>query len=68
MPVVKKLEKDIWEVRTELDKKIARVLITVHSDRIVLLHGFIKKSQRAPKGAIQLARQRLKDVRGEGKP
>lgn len=64
MPVVRKLEKDIWEVRTQLDKRISRVLITMHSDCIVVLHAFIKKSQKTPKEDIQLARQRLKDIKG----
>jgi phage-related protein len=44
MPLVRKLDKDLWEVRSDLHNKIARVLFTVSGDVMVLLHGFIKKS------------------------
>lgn len=49
MPVVRKMEKNLWEVRTKFDGGIARVLFTVVDDIMVLLHGFIrslKKHQR----------------------
>ncbi|MDZ4242542.1 MAG: type II toxin-antitoxin system RelE/ParE family toxin, partial [Candidatus Omnitrophota bacterium] len=64
MPVVKKLEKGIWEVRTELNNKISRILFTVYEENIVLLHGFIKKSQKTPGEDLDLARKRARDVRG----
>ena len=38
---------------------IARILFTVISGRMVLLHGFIKKSQKTPQSDLDLARQRL---------
>ncbi len=47
MPLVRKLDKGLWEVRSHIShKEIARVLFTVVSDTMVLLHGFIKKSQK----------------------
>ncbi len=46
MPVVKKLENGIWEIRTNLEHRIARILFTVQLNNIVLLHGFIKKPRR----------------------
>lgn len=64
MPLVEKLERDLWEVRTDLDQRISRVLFTVHSDLIVLLHGFIKKTQKTPPKDLALARRRLRDLRG----
>ena len=48
MPIVRKLEKDLWEVRSHLPNRIARVIFTVSDDVMVLLHGFIKKSQKTP--------------------
>jgi phage-related protein len=63
MPLVRKLEPDLWEVRSKLDNRIARVLFTVHEDTMVLLHGFIKKSQKTPSDDIRLARVRLVIVR-----
>lgn len=60
MPVIRKLEPGLWEVRTRLDDRIARVIITVEGDTLVLLHGLIKKSQQLPLQDLQLARQRLR--------
>jgi phage-related protein len=65
MPVVRKLEEYLWEIRTRLDNRISRVFITIQDGRIILLHGFIKKEQKTPKGDLQLARRRLLDVRGK---
>jgi len=61
MPLVDSVEKGIWEVRTKLDKRIARVLFTPHENQLVLLHGFIKKTQ-TPKADKALARNRLKEL------
>ena len=54
----RKLEPDLWEIRSRLDKRIARVLFTVQGDTAILLHGFIKKSQKMAKADLALARQR----------
>ncbi|MCP4360218.1 MAG: type II toxin-antitoxin system RelE/ParE family toxin [Chloroflexi bacterium] len=54
----------IWEVRSKLDNRIARVIFTVDEDKMVLLHGFIKKSQKTPPRDLSLAKQRLKVLRG----
>jgi phage-related protein len=43
MPLVRKMEADLWEVRVNLDNRIARVFLTVEQNMMVLLHGFIKK-------------------------
>lgn len=62
MPLVRKLEPGIWEVRSDLDRRIARTLFTVADERMVLLHGFIKKSQKTSAADIQLARSRKADL------
>jgi phage-related protein len=59
MPLVRKLETDLWEVRSQLDRRIARVLFTVHDDVLILLHGFVKKSQKTPPADLATARKRL---------
>lgn len=64
MPLIRKLEADLWEVRSRLPHRIARVIFTVEDSRMVLLHGFIKKSQKTPVEDLQLARQRLRALRG----
>lgn len=61
MPLVRKLKKDIWEVRCDISSgRIARVLFTVIGNSMVLLHGFIKKSQKTPKSDIDVADDRRK--------
>ena len=46
MPLVRKLTGKVWEVRTQLPTRIARVLFTVKGKHMVLVHGFIKKRKR----------------------
>ena len=60
MPLVAHLESGIWEVRTRLSTRIARVLFVLDRDVMVLLHGFIKKEQKTPKPELDLAKERLK--------
>jgi len=58
MPFVRKMEKDLWEVRSHLEGRIARVLFTVIEGHIVLLHAFIKKAQKTPRPELDKARAR----------
>ena len=59
MPLVRKLDKRLWEVRVRLPDSIARVLFTTGEQRMILLHGFIKKSQKTPMQELALAKTRL---------
>ena len=59
MPLVRKIETGLWEVRIQLDNRIARVLFTSHEGLMVLLHGFIKKSQKTPANDLKIAKQRI---------
>jgi phage-related protein len=58
MPVCKPLGDGIHEVRTSLvQNRIARVLFYIDKKgRMVLLHGFIKKTQKTPDPDFELAR------------
>lgn len=58
MPLVRKMETGLWEVRIRLDNRIARILFSTKNDLMVLLHGFIKKSQNIPANDLKIARQR----------
>ncbi len=59
MPLVEKLDANLWEVRSRLQGgRIARVCFTVRDDEMVLLHGFIKKTQKMPLQELELARRR----------
>jgi phage-related protein len=59
MPLIRKLEAGLWEVRSDLHGRVARVIFTVMGDTMVLLHGFIKQSRRTPSADLQVARRRL---------
>lgn len=63
MPLVRKMGDGLWEVRIHLEGRIARVLFTVSGGVMVLLHGFIKKSQETPLDDLDLAKSRLKKMR-----
>ena len=65
MPIVRKLEPGLWEVRSTLADKIARAIFTVKDQQMVLLHGFIKKSDKTPQDDLNVAHQRLAQLRGE---
>lgn len=60
-PRVDHLRGDVWEVRSSLKGRIARVLFAVDGKELVLLHGFIKKSQRTPGDDLALAEARWRE-------
>lgn len=65
MPVCRPMSgrQGLWEVRSNLtDGRIARVLFCIIEDRILLLHGFIKKAQKTPKPDVDLAVNRMKEL------
>ena len=62
LPLVRKMDSDLWEVRTHLHNKISRVFFTVWKGFMVLLHGIIKKSQKTPHDDLELAKKRRNDV------
>ena len=64
LPLVDHIEGDIWEVRSKIGNRIARVLFVIDDGMMVLLHGFIKKTRSTPDSDKRLARQRLKKYRG----
>jgi phage-related protein len=63
MPLCRKLGGGLWEVRSSLNgNRIARVVFCIAEGRMVLLHGFIKKTQKTPRTDLDLARDRQKMV------
>lgn len=63
MPIVRKIEPDLWEMRTKFQDGIARVFFTVQGARMILLHGITKKSQKTPEEALDTARKRLRSIK-----
>jgi phage-related protein len=63
MPLCRPLGNGLWEVRTTLpSRRIARLLFFVADDRIGVVHGFIKKTQKTPADDLDLARRRMKEM------
>jgi phage-related protein len=61
LPLVKSLGRELWEVRSSLTQgRIARVIFCVFEGQMILLHGFIKKTQKTPPREIDLALRRMK--------
>ena len=64
MPLIRKLDPELWEVRSHLKGRIARVFFTVQGEVMVLLHGFVKKSQKTPAAELRTAKRRLAQLKG----
>lgn len=63
-PYVRHLEGKLWEMRMRGKDGIARsIYVTASGQRIVILHSFMKKAQKTPKVALDLARSRAKEVK-----
>ena len=63
MPLCRALGQGLWEVRSEITQgRIARVLFCVNAGRMVLLHGFVKKTQKTPPSDLKLAGKRMRDL------
>lgn len=63
MPTCRPLGNGLWEVRSNLsDGKVARVIFFVMNGAMVLLHGFVKKTQKTPPQDIDLAEKRRKEI------
>ena len=65
MPLVRKMAADLWELRTRLKNGIARIFFTIveEDQYIVLLHGFMKKSQKTRQSDLDLAKKRLNTLK-----
>jgi phage-related protein len=63
-PYVKHLDAKLWEMRMKGKDGIARAIyITPQGERVVVLHAFVKKTQKTPQRALEIARERAKEVR-----
>jgi|JI102314A1RNA_FD_contig_31_6216653_length_906_multi_3_in_0_out_0_2 phage-related protein len=62
MPLVRSLGKRLWEMRSNIPNGAARILFTMKGSYAVLLHGFIKKSQKTPQKDLETAHKRAKDL------
>ena len=70
MPTCRSLtsRRGLWEVRSSLTgNRISRVLFFISAGQMILLHGFIKKSQQTPDDDLDLAVKRKKEFDREKK-
>jgi len=66
MPVCRGLGAGLWEVRSDIKDGIARVIFCFHGAKLVLLHGFVKKTQKTPPSEIEIALKRKKEIERRG--
>jgi phage-related protein len=64
MPLIRKLDADLWEVRSRLRDGVARTVFTVEGNTMVILHAFVKKGTKAPEVELDVARRRLAALKG----
>ena len=63
MPLCRAMGEGLWEVCSQLAHgRIARVLFCIADNRMVLLHAFVKKTQKTPTADHDLARRRMKEI------
>jgi phage-related protein len=68
MPVCRQMtaRRGLWEVRSALPShRIARVLFCIHKGQMILLHGFIKKTEKTPEADLDLAMKRRQEIERE---
>ena len=64
MPYTEALGDGLFEIRAKGQEGIGRAFFcTLVGRKIVILHSFIKKTQKTPKKELEIARQRMKDVK-----
>jgi phage-related protein len=63
MPLVRSLKDGLWEIRSSLpSQRIARIVLCFHDGMLIVLHGFIKKTQKTPPNDLSLAKRRMMEV------
>lgn len=66
MPLIRSLGSGLFEIRAIGKEEIGRVLFcTIKDRRIIILHAFIKKTDRTPLTALETARRRMLEVHHE---
>ena len=63
MPLCRSLGHGLWEVRSNLTQaRIARVVFCEFEGKMLLLHAFIKKTQKTPANDLELALKRRREI------
>jgi phage-related protein len=63
MPLIRNLSNGLWEIRSKLKMgRIARIVFFMNENTMIIVHGFIKKTQKTPNEDIKLALSRKKET------
>lgn len=62
MPLLRSLGAGFWEIRSTIPNGIARIIFITKESRMILLHGFIKKTEKSPVKEIEIAKRRAKNL------
>lgn len=63
MPYVRPLGRKLWEMRLTGKAGIGRAVYTAASRRrLIVLHAFIKKTEKTPARALELAQARMREI------
>jgi len=55
--------KNLWEIRSNISSgRIVRIFFVITDNRMILLHSFMKKTQKTPHRELELAIIRMKEV------
>ena len=62
LPLCRAMGYGLWELRSDLpSSRLARVLFGVRQGKILVLHGFIKKTRKTPNEDLALAHKRKRE-------
>lgn len=61
---IKHVEGRLWELRLTAKSGISKAIyVTTSGKRLVIVHAYVKKTEKLPKRHLELARQRAKEVK-----
>lgn len=63
IPLARKMDDGLWELRSRIPSGIVRTFFTVDDTNFVLLHGFVKKVQKTPPKELAVVKRRLRKLR-----
>lgn len=67
LPYTRAMGDGLFEIRLNGQSSIARVFYcTIQHNEVIVLHSFVKKTQKTPRQELELARKRLKEVKKYG--
>lgn len=67
MPHIKPMGQGLFEIRAKGEEGIGRAFFCIEKRQVIIIvGGFVKKTQKTPAREIEIARQRMKEVKSNG--